>query len=199
MNQRKSHLERCGIGKGSRFLSPSTCCQPPPACLLLLGQRGGWALGYTMVCVGGMDGGGQRIPESWQSWPLESSVFLPGSPGGRATGNFPPPTVPRAFLEPSVQPAKKGSAHSPLELQIFSLCSGRTVLPLPWGTPSITTVTNKNMILAMGTLFVFYVMFSYLIPFSSLNKSDKYSVGFTDEETGAKTLSNLQGVTPAGK
>ena len=28
MNQRKSHLEQCGIGRGSRFLSPSTCCQP---------------------------------------------------------------------------------------------------------------------------------------------------------------------------
>lgn len=51
--------------------------------------------------------------------------------------------------------------------------------PLPWGN-ALNYNNNRSMIVAVGVLFGFHAMFSYLISVSSLNKSAKCSVGFAD-------------------
>lgn len=127
--------KQCRIGKGSKFLSSLICHQPPRACFLMQGQRDGWAPSYAVV---------QEIPETWESglwkvWFLSPlvpwEVELQGSSHHRLFLWF-------SWNLLESQP-RKGSAHRALELQILSsLHSGKAVLALPGGTPSMIIITE---------------------------------------------------------
>lgn len=177
--------------EGSTFLSSLIRCRLSPACFPLLGRVGG---GQATPRGTPMVSWKAGVLASGKAWWFRVSLWLPGRLSYRGVPDH-PPCFP-AFLEPSVESARKGSARAPLELQILSPPCTRGDAPT-WVNAFNYDTADRRIIVAQWTLLGFQEIFPKLIALSSLNKSRKCSVGIIDEETGAKRLSDLQGVTPA--
>lgn len=138
------------------------------------------------------EGTENQSPSLWKGGVQGSSV-LPGRLSCREV-----PTTHRAFSSPLRNFCRESSAVS--WESIRPQTSG-AVDPLSFLYHSPTRLIPSSKQECDGSsvnAVVFQAIFPNLISTSSLDKS-KYSIGFRDEEAGAKRLTDLQGVTPAKK